>query len=254
MFSISYRDRVRERVLQMAESDSRVVAGAVVGSLALSEGDRWSDLDLTFAVADNVSMFDVLEEWTRTLVDEFDAAHLFDLPSGPSIYRVFLLPGCLQFDLSFTPASKFGATGPKFKLLFGNAVERSFTPTPSAHELFGYAVHHALRARFCIERGRYWQAEYWISGVRDYALNLACLHHGLPANNGRGYDALPADVRNNFMPALATSLTRDELMRALGCAINGLLREADEVKELATKVEPQLRELTAAWETPDKQN
>src|SRR5215216_2034161 len=112
MFTIQDRNRVRDYVLELAETDSRVVAGAVVGSLALADGDRWSDLDLTFAVADNVSIFDVLEDWTRIIVDVFHAAQLFDLPSGPSIYRVFLLPGCLQFDLSFTPASKFGATGP----------------------------------------------------------------------------------------------------------------------------------------------
>src|SRR5512144_2062302 len=122
MFSIEYRNRVRDHVLQMAASDGRVLAGAVVGSLALGNGDRWSDLDLTFAVADQFSIFDVLEAWTLKLIEEFDAAHLFDLPSGPSIYRVFLLPGCLQFDLSFTPASKFGPRGPKFKLLFGRAV------------------------------------------------------------------------------------------------------------------------------------
>src|SRR5919108_781843 len=121
MFSLSDRNRIRDRVLDLAASDARVVAGAVVGSLALDEGDRWSDLDLTFAVADDFSIFDVLEDWTRDLVKEFDAAHLFDLPSGASIYRVFLLPGCLQFDLSFTPASKFGASGPKFKMLFGDA-------------------------------------------------------------------------------------------------------------------------------------
>ena len=245
MFSVSYRDHVRDHVLQLAASDSRVVAGAIVGSLALCEGDRWSDLDLTFAVADEFSMYDVLEDWTRNLVKEFDAAHLFDLPSGPSIYRVFLLPGCLQFDLSFTPASKFGATGPKFKLLFGSAVERPYAQPPSAHELFGYAVHHASRARFCIERGRFWQAEYWISGARDYALSLACLHRGLPTSNGRGYDALPSEVRERFIPALVTSLQRDELLRALGSVIEGLLHEAKDVQELVMKVKPQLRELTS---------
>jgi len=247
MFSISDRDRVRDRVLQLAASDSRVVAGAVVGSLALDEGDLWSDLDLTFAVADNVPMFEVLDDWTGTLAAEFDAAHLFDLPSGPSIYRVFLLPGCLQFDLSFTPAAKFGATGPKFRMLFGSAVERSHAPPPSAHELFGYAVHHALRARFCIERGRYWQAEYWISSTRDYALSLACRRYGLPANYGRGFDLLPADVRDAFRDALVAALERDELLRALGRTIEGLLREAGEVQALAAKVAPQLRLLTAAW-------
>ncbi|HXQ35613.1 MAG TPA: hypothetical protein VN843_16470, partial [Anaerolineales bacterium] len=123
VFSVEDRDRIRNCVLEFAESDKRIVAGAVVGSLALNEGDRFSDLDLTFSIADEFSMYDVLEEWTRQIVHDFDAVHLFDLPSGASIYRVFLLPGCLQFDLSFTQASKFGAIGPKFKLLFGNAVD-----------------------------------------------------------------------------------------------------------------------------------
>src|SRR5436190_4629801 len=163
MFSIADRHRVHDSVLQLAASDARVVAGAVVGSLAHDEGDRWSDLDLTFAVADNLPILDVLEDWTRDLAQKFDAAHLFDLPSGASIYRVFLLPGCLQFDLSFTPASKFGATSPRFKLIFGRAVEKPYLAQPDAHELFGYAVHHALRARFCLERGRTWEAEYLIS-------------------------------------------------------------------------------------------
>jgi hypothetical protein len=235
-------------VLQLAASDARVVAGAVVGSLAHDDGDRWSDLDLTFAVVDNLPLLDVLEDWTRILVEEFDAAQLFDLPSGASIYRVFLLPGCLQFDLSFTPASKFGASGPKFKLLFGNSVEKPYIQPPSALELFGYAVHHALRARFCIERGRYWQAEYWISGMRDNALSLACRHRGLPANHGRGFDDLPAHVRETLVGALVTSLERDELLRALGHAIEGLLHEVDEVQELAAKVEPQLRALAVAWD------
>ena len=90
LFSVSDRDGIREHVLQLAKFDQRIVAGAVVGSLALSKGDRWSDLDLTFAVAEEFSIFEVLEDWTLNLVKNFDAAHLFDLPSGASIYsRLF---------------------------------------------------------------------------------------------------------------------------------------------------------------------
>ncbi|HXR11461.1 MAG TPA: hypothetical protein VN770_04135 [Gaiellaceae bacterium] len=238
---------MHDRVLALASSDERVVAGAVVGSLALTgEGDRWSDLDLTFAVEDGASVADVLEDWTRRIVDELGAVQLFDLPAGASIYRVFLLPGCLQFDLSVTPAQSFGASGPKFRLLFGGAVDKPFPEPPSAHELFGYGVHHALRARFCIERDRYWHAEYWISGVRDYALSLASRRYGLPARFGRGFDDLPADVRAGFEDALVRSLDRDELLRALESAVAGLLREADEVRELAAAVEPQLRLLVEA--------
>jgi hypothetical protein len=248
VFSPDDRERVRDRLLQLAASDTRVVAGAAVGSLARDDGDRWSDLDLTFAVADGVPIRGVLDDWTRLLVREFDAAQLFDLPAGATIYRVFLLPGCLQVDLSFTPTSEFGARGPKFRLLFGTAVERPHTEPPSARELFGYAVHHALRARFCVERGRYWQAEYWVSSLRDYALTLACRRRGLPARHGRGFDDLPADVRDAFEGGLARSLDRNELLRALSSNIAGLLREADEVQGLAAKVEPELKKLTAEWD------
>ena len=240
MFSVDDRQRAHERVLALAENDPRVVGGAVVGSLALSDGDPWSDLDLTFAVADDVAVGDVLADWTRTVEAELNGVRLFDLPSGPSIYRVFLLPGCLQFDLSFTPASEFGATSPKFRLLFGSAVEREASPQPDANELFGYAVHHALRARFSIERGRMWLAEYWVTSVRTYALSLACVEHGLPAQHGRGFDELPAGVLACFDGALVRSLDRAELLRALRVAIDGLLHVAG---ERGDAVAPALREL-----------
>jgi hypothetical protein len=250
MFTVEDRNQVRDRVLALASSDPRVVAGAVVGSLALRDGDRWSDLDLTFAVVDSVPVLEVLGDWTRTVEDEFNALTLFDLPAGASIYRVFMLPGGLQFDLSFTPAATFGATGPQFRLLFGDAVSKPYTSPPSPHELFGYAVHHALRARFCMERGRVWQAEYWLSGVRDYSLHLACLRRGLPARNGRGFDDLPGDVLGSFRDALARSFEPEELLSALGVAIECLLHAAaqmHELVELVEKVEPQLDELIRPW-------
>ena len=242
MFTLRDRERVRDRVLEIARQDLRIVAGAVVGSLAFSEGDRWSDLDLTFGVADDAKVDEVLTAWTRKIMEEFDAAQLFDLVAGASIYRVFLLPGCLQFDLSLTPAAQFGATGPKFKLLFGEAVEKPhYEPTP-AKELLGYAVHHLLRARICIERRRFWQAEYWISAARDYALSLACRRRDLPSSYGRGSDDLPDEVRARFTGALPGSLEPDDLMAALRVALDNLIQEATDLPECAT-IAPRLREL-----------
>lgn len=244
MFTVEEREAVRDRVLELAEADPRVVAGAVVGSLALGDGDRWSDVDLTFAVTDDVPVAEVLGDWTEHVVSELDGVVLFDLPSGTSIYRVFLLPGCLQVDLSFTPAASFAPTGPRFRLLFGDANERPATPPRAAAEVLGYAVHHALRARFAVDRGRVWLAEHWISGVRDEALALACLRRGLSIAHGRGFDDLPDDVLGRFDAALVRSLEPAELLRALRAAVAGLLAEADEVRGLAEAVEPGLRELT----------
>ena len=245
MFSVEERDRVRAHVLGLAAADARVVAGAVVGSLAESDGDQWSDLDLTFAVVAGVPVDEVLGDWTRELAQSLDAVHLFDLPVESTIYRVFLLPGSLQVDLSFTPAPEFRARGPRFRLLFGSVVEEAHVAQPpkqSAHHLFGLGVHHAVRARVCIERGRYWQAEHWISGIRDCALSVACRRKDLDSGHGRGFDDLPADVLDPLGDALVRSLERVELLRALDGAAAGLLRESTEVRDVAVKVEAQLRQ------------
>jgi hypothetical protein len=247
MFSIEYRNQIHDRILQMARADNRITAGAVVGSLAIREGDRWADLDLTFGVADEYLTTTVLEEWSLEITKEFHAVHLFDLPSGASIYRVFLLPGCLQFDLSFTPASKFGATGPKFKLLFGSSIEKPFNEPPSENELIGYAVHHLVRGRFCIERGRLWHAEYWLHSARDTVLALACRRRGLAASHGRGFDDLPASALDYLNQSLVSSLEREELLHALRGVVDFLLAEANGI-DMAKLVEHQLHELAGSWE------
>jgi hypothetical protein len=188
----------------------------------------------------------VLEDWTARLVAEFSANHLFDLPAGQSIYRVLLLPGCLQFDLSFTPAADFSAIGPNFKLLFGKAAEKPYIQPPRKEDLFGCAVHHLVRARFCIERGRLLQAEYWVSSARDYALNLACLARGISASHGRGFDQLPPELQAQVAFALVRSCDCHSLLSALSVTIDILLAQSPGV-ELASKLQPQLRTLAASW-------
>lgn len=240
----SDRHRLYVRLLELADNDARIVAAAVVGSLALGPDDQWSDLDLTFAVAEGVPVTAVREEWTARLAQEFGVSRLFDLQAGPSLYRVLLLPSCLQTDISFTPATQFGAVGPTWRLLFGTSVARPQPPLPDPEELLGYAVHHALRARICIERGRLWQAAYWLGSTRDTALSLACVRHGLPHSHGRGVDALPAAVRAPFEAAFNAAPAVAALVPALAAVISGLRQAAHDLP-LLSAVEPQLERLLA---------
>ena len=243
MFTVEQRDALRERVLRLAEEDERVVAGAAVGSLAVDGGDRFSDLDLTFGIADDTPIADVLEDWTRTLVDELDAVHLVDLERVPTTYRVFLLPDALQFDLSMTPAARFRPAGPRFRLLFGataqadvEATNETVAPgivlsTPSvARDLFGWGTIYALHARACIERGRLWQAAHYVGAVRDHALSLACLREGLPAVQARGFDDLSPATLARFDDAHTGAVERDALRRALAVSVRELMREGAEAR------------------------
>jgi hypothetical protein len=243
VFTTEDRDRVRERVLALAARDERIIGAGVVGSLAGGPGDRWSDLDLTFAVADGVDVPAVLQDWTQRMRDEFDALPLFDVPSGETIYRVFLLPDGLQCDLSFSPARHFGAAGPRFQLLYGQAVDLPSPPGPNAREIFGWGVAYARDARACIDRGRLWQAEHCASAVRDHALDLACARRGLPARFGRGFDDLPPDVLRSFDGTLVRTLAAEELLRALERSVDCLLAQASELGDLAAQVEPRIH----AW-------
>jgi hypothetical protein len=232
VFTVEQRDALRERVLRLAEEDERTVAGAAVGSLAVDGGDGFSDLDLTFGVADEVPVADVLNDWTRTLIDELDAVRLTDLERGPTTYRVFLLPDALQFDLSMTPAAQFRPAGPRFRLLFGEtAAGRVEVPGPPlAGDLFGWGVIYALHARACIERGRVWQAEHYVGAVRDHALSLACLRQGLVAVQARGYDDLLAETLARFEDAHVGAVEPGALRAALGASVRALMREGAEAR------------------------
>jgi hypothetical protein len=236
MFTVEQRNALRERVLRLAGEDDRVVAGAAVGSLAVHGGDRFSDLDLTFGIARRVPVTEVLDDWTTALTDELGALRLADVQHGPTIYRVFLLPDALQFDLSMTPAAQFRPAGPRFRLLFGKtAAVQSAVPAPPgglfistpavAEDIFGWGVIYALHARACIQRGRFWQAEHYVSAVRDHALSLACLHQELPAVQARGYDDLPAETLARFSDTHVGTLEPEALRAALAASVLALMRE-----------------------------
>jgi hypothetical protein len=240
MFTVEQRDALRERVLRLAQEDERVVAGALVGSLAVDGGDRFSDLDLTFGVADHAQVSVVLDEWTDTLIQELDAVQLVDLERGLTTYRVFLLPDLLQLDLSITPAAQFRPAGPRFRLLFGETAEGGSTPplagdlfiaTPTvARDIFGWGVIYALYARTCIERGRLWQAEHYVGAVRDHGLSLACLREELPAAQARGYDDLPTETLARFEDAHVDAVEPEALRAALAASVLALMREGGEAR------------------------
>jgi hypothetical protein len=242
MFTVEERERIRDRIVQMSRGDKRLVAGALIGS-TVAGGDRWSDLDLTFGIADNVALDDVLADWKARLASEFGAVHLMDLPFLSTVYRVFLLPNNLQVDLSFTPGKEFLARGMKFRSLFGDPRERDQAKPSSPEHVFGLAVVYLLHARACVARGRLWEAEYCISAARDQALSLACQHHGLKASYGRGFDDLPPETLKQFNRTLVGSLEKTRLVQALDGCIQALLGNSKSVPELASRLEPQLREL-----------
>lgn len=87
---------------------------------------------------------------------------------------------------------------------------------------------YALHARACIERQRPFQAEHYVGAVRDHALALACLRHGLPAAQGRRYDDLPAEALAAFDDSHVGAVEPAALRAALAASVRALTREGTE--------------------------
>ncbi len=245
MFTPEERARLRSELLDYAAGDARIGGAAITGSAAAGHEDRWSDIDLAFAVAEPAGVPDVLADWTAYLYGRHLAVHHVDIQSGAWIYRAFLLTSTLQVDLAFVPAGEFRALAPSFRLMFGTAHEPRPAATARATDLIGLAWLYAAHARSSMARRKLWQAEYMISGIRDHALALACLRHGLPTAHGRGIDQLPAAVTAPWEASLVRQLDLAELSRAFQAAISGLLSEVRRADvQTAERLEEPLRCLT----------
>ncbi len=85
-----------------------------------------------------------------------------------------------------------------------------------------------------------------ISAMRDQVLALACLHHGVPAVQGRGMDNLPPEATVAVAPALVRSLDIPELKRAFAAITQALLVETERTDAgLADRLTEPLRELAS---------
>jgi predicted nucleotidyltransferase len=254
MFTPGERTRLRDALVARARADGRIMGAALTGSASRGAEDRWSDIDLALGVAAGADTGRVMADWTEVMYREHGAVDHLDVVSGAVVYRVFLLVSTLQVDIAFAPEGEFGPTAPTFRLLFGRAVDRMPADEAAggadsgraerAASLAGMAWLYALHARSSLARGRVWQAEYMISGVRDHVLALACVRYGVPAVQGRGMDQLPAEVLAGFAAGLVRSVEGGELERAFRAVTESLIVEIGLVDGgLAGRLSGVLREL-----------
>ena len=132
--------------------------------------------------------------------------------SAPAIalYRVFLLESGLQVDIAFTLESDFGARSPSFQTIFGEPVDVPPPELPAFADVAGLGWLGLLHASKAIERGRPWEATYWIGSVRDQTLTAACPPRREPALP-RGADGLPTGITAPLEETLVSAPRAGEL-------------------------------------------
>lgn len=224
-FTEDERTTLFNRILQIAKLDERVCGGALLGSLAIDKQDKWSDIDISFSIHETFEPKTVLDEWTKLLKAQFDIIDYWDLPHANAIYRVMLFANGLELDLSVVPESEFGPKAPTFKLLFGKALEKYDLPKPNIAKYYGLGWHHVLHANSAIKRGKFWQAEYWISHLREIIITMKCIRLGLPTQHGRGADRIPKSELNELNKTIIKSIEKDQLKTALTNCTQLLVKE-----------------------------
>jgi hypothetical protein len=244
MFTRQEREQIRAALVSAAQADSKVTGAAHLGSAAAGRLDDWSDIDLALCLSPDAALDEVIAAWTARLYEDHGAVAHCDVRRGETLYRVFLLRNTLQVDISFWPADRFRAMGPKFKLIFGSANEPQPPPAGSTAELIGLAWLYGLHVRSSIARHRLLQAEYMLSNMRNRVIALACLRQGFSTTEGRGFDDLADDQRSGFAECYPSSLEPEELHRAFQRTMSALLIETQlRDSDLAERIGPTLIEI-----------
>lgn len=227
------RQDAMDQLVQMLSSDERVVAVVLAGSMAGGTTDRWSDIDLEVAVDGAADAAAVAADWVRRMYAEFDVAHHFEVSFDATLVRGFLLNGLLEVDLSFESVDELSVWEPA-RLLFDRsgagaaALERPATWEPQPPDYAGesgFTWHDVLHACAAIERGRPWQAVFYLQRVRNRALSLASERHGADADFFDHVDDLPVEERAPLEDSLVGSLETDALIAAIDAATRGYLAE-----------------------------
>ena len=174
-------------------------------------------------MAESADLDEVIADWTTALYEEGQAVHHWDVRAGAALYRVFLLESGLQVDIAFTPELDFGARSPSFELAFGEPVEVPPTEPPAFADVAGLGWLGVLHANKAIERGRPWEAAYWVASVRDQTLALACLRLGESPYYSRGVDRLPPGSRRrsrraSYAASSRTSSCAPSVRRGAACS------------------------------------
>jgi predicted nucleotidyltransferase len=216
------RDATLARVLKLLEADPRIEAAVITGSLGTGRADRWSDIDIAAVVSDADSCESVTADWVALIYGEMLVAHHYEIAFDTTLVRGFLLNSGLVVDLGFTPSADFSVWAP-VTVAFDRTgvatrlaeVPQPWTVAPDWQAEAGFAWHDALHAIAAANRGRSWQALYFLQRLRNRTLVLATQRHGMDADEFKSVDDLPAEERDRLLTSLVGELSQPSLLGAI---------------------------------------
>jgi hypothetical protein len=181
---------ILRRMLSQTESDPRMRALQVQGSIGRGTGDRLSDLDVGLVVVDEAwpAITEEMPTFVRTLGDLVDEHYSF-LPNNeaPEVFRAWAqFPEGIQMDLLLLPTSKLLGSGPDGRTLLDHdrRLQRTDHPMrlsdPDAIAKWAFLAWQNLTevAKY-LERGLPVAACEWLSSARQATISCWAAAHGV---------------------------------------------------------------------------
>jgi predicted nucleotidyltransferase len=181
---------ILRRMLAQTESDSRLRALQVQGSIGRGTGDRHSDLDVGLVVIDEAwpAITEEMPAFVRKLGDMVDD-HYYFLPSDetPEIFRAWAqFPDGIQLDLLLLPATRLLGSGPDGRTLLDRdgRLLRTDHPMrlsdPAAIANWAFLCWQNLTevAKY-LERGLAVAAAEWLNSARQATISCWAAGHGV---------------------------------------------------------------------------
>jgi predicted nucleotidyltransferase len=252
LFTPEARRLTAKNVSDILESDDRIDAVLIVGSLAKTTADRWSDIDLVAVISNEADHEAVASDWVRRIYEQLPVLHHFVTAFGETLVRGFLLENMLELDLAFTRQSQLAVWAPA-SIAFdhsGSSTATAQSPAawtrspPEWASEAGFFWHDVLHACAAVRRERPWQALWYLERLRNRTLGLSQERRGYDADFFDHVDELPAGELAPLESTLVATLEPDVLLKAIEFATVAFveeLRHGDEA--LAGRLEGPLLKL-----------
>ncbi len=169
------------------ESDQRILAVAVFGSLGRGNWDEFSDIDLDVVIADQVNL-DVIEELTRlchalTPLGEYCAMVIpDDTDAADVVFESLLQLSARYHSLATTSPNIVDSlqvlTGRIDHSVIAAAGAANQQPGESLEELLSRCVRYAAVADIALQRNGLWDAVDVLHRMRTLLMELYTLTHG----------------------------------------------------------------------------
>ncbi len=250
------QQRVLRALSAHYESDARVLAVLVFGSVGRGEGDEFADLDTAVVVNDN-AVLSVTEELAR-LRERLEAGGdrvLFTQAAGDDGH--VLLDGLLGLSVTYSPprsVSAYVLSG--FRMLAGTltpeairaAARANAEKVPPIELLVHQALWLAVNADIALQRGLFWRALHAVEPMRRALLSTFAYSRG----GYRPYHVFEAQASNSLKALFGRTFPQYDpdspaeslgsMRAALGALLDLVEQHLEEITAGQARLTPELRE------------